>query len=98
MATFTTSDGLRLYYTDTGNGLPILCLSGLGRTGADFRYVAPYLDDHRVITMDYRGRGQSDFDKNWRNYTLAIESRDAIELLDHLGIDKAAILGTSRGG
>ncbi|UOA27981.1 alpha/beta hydrolase [Pseudosulfitobacter sp. DSM 107133] len=98
MATFTTSDGLSLYYTDTGNGLPILCLSGLGRTGADFRYVAPYLEEYRVITMDYRGRGQSEFDKNWRNYTLAIESRDAVELLDHLGIDKAAILGTSRGG
>ncbi len=98
MAHFTTSDGLSLYYTDEGAGLPILCLAGLTRTTADFDYVTPHLSDHRLIKLDARGRGQSDFDTDWKNYALPVECRDAVELLDHLGLEKVAILGTSRGG
>ena len=98
MATFTTSDGLTLYYEDTGDGLPILCLPGLTRTTADFDYVTPHLAGNRLIKLDYRGRGQSDFDPNWENYTLPVECRDVLELLAHLSLDKVAILGTSRGG
>ena len=98
MPHFTTSDGLSLYYTDDGTGLPILCLSGLTRTTADFDYVTPHLQDVRLIKMDYRGRGQSDFDSDWQNYTLPVECRDVLELLAHLGLERVAILGTSRGG
>jgi pimeloyl-ACP methyl ester carboxylesterase len=98
MPHFKTSDGLNLYYTDEGTGLPILCLAGLTRTTADFDYVTPHLAGTRLIKMDYRGRGQSNFDPHWNNYTPPIECRDALELLGHLGLDKVAILGTSRGG
>lgn len=97
--TFTTSDGLKLHYTDTGGtSLPLLCLPGLTRTGADFNYLAPHLTGLRLITLDMRGRGQSDWDPNWQNYILPIECRDILELLDHVGLDRVAILGTSRGG
>jgi len=98
MATFTTSDGLSLFYTDEGTGLPVLCLSGLTRTTADFDYVTPHLQGVRLIKMDYRGRGQSDFAQDWNTYTLPVECRDVLELLAHLGLDRVAILGTSRGG
>jgi pimeloyl-ACP methyl ester carboxylesterase len=98
MAQFTTSDGLSIHFTDEGSGLPILCLAGLTRTTADFDYVTPHLTGNRLIKMDYRGRGQSDFDPDWQNYTLPIECRDVLELLAHLGVDKVAVLGTSRGG
>lgn len=98
MATFTTSDGLKLFYTDEGEGLPLLCLAGLTRTSADFQYVTPHLPPCRLIKLDYRGRGQSDFDPNWRNYTLPVEIRDVLELMDHLSLAAVAILGTSRGG
>lgn len=98
MPRFATSDGLSLHYTDTGDGLPLLCLAGLTRTGADFDYVRPHLPPCRLITLDYRGRGQSDWDPTWQNYTLPIEIRDVMELLDHLSLDRVAILGTSRGG
>lgn len=98
MPNFTTSDGLRLHYTDDGMGLPVLCLAGLTRSAVDFDYVAPHLPPCRLIRLDYRGRGQSDWDPNWQNYTLPVEIRDVIELLDHLAIDAVAILGTSRGG
>ena len=96
---FTTSDGLKLNYTDSGGtDLPLLCLPGLTRTGADFNYVAPHLTGFRRITLDMRGRGASDWDPNWQNYALPVECRDILELLDHLEIDRTAILGTSRGG
>ena len=98
MPTFTTSDGLNLHYTDEGTGLPVLALAGLTRSGKDFDYVAPHLKGARLIRLDYRGRGQSDWADDWATYSIPIEGRDAVELLNHLGLDKAAVLGTSRGG
>jgi pimeloyl-ACP methyl ester carboxylesterase len=99
MKHFTASDGLKLAYTDSGEGTPLLCLSGLTRNSRDFDDMRPHIPGgFRLITMDYRGRGSSDHDPNHSNYTIPIEARDAIELLDHLKIDKAAIIGTSRGG
>ncbi|MTH76394.1 alpha/beta fold hydrolase [Paracoccus aestuariivivens] len=94
---FTASDGARLAYRDQGQGLPVLALSGLTRTGLDFDYLAPHLPDIRLIRPDYRGRGQSEW-TGVDSYTVPQEARDALELLDHLGIERAAILGTSRGG
>lgn len=94
---FTADDGARLAYRDEGAGLPVLCLAGLTRNMGDFDYVAPHLMDVRLIRMDYRGRGQSDF-TGAQSYTVPQEAKDAIALLDHLKIDRAAILGTSRGG
>ncbi|MCM2563894.1 alpha/beta hydrolase [Lutimaribacter sp. EGI FJ00015] len=97
MSDFTTSDGLRLHYEDEGTGLPLLCLPGLTRNARDFDFVAPHLGHARLIRMDYRGRGQSEW-ADPATYTVPQEARDALELLDHLGIEKAAVLGTSRGG
>ena len=98
MPRFTTSDGLSLHYSDEGQGLPVLALAGLTRNGSDFDYVAPHLKGVRLIRLDYRGRGNSDWADDWATYSIPIEARDAVELLDHLAIDRAAILGTSRGG
>ncbi|MGB1234240.1 MAG: alpha/beta fold hydrolase, partial [Planktomarina sp.] len=94
---FTSFDGTEQYYTDTGSGTPILCLSGLTRNSNDFRFVAPQLAGYRMITMDYRGRGQSDW-ADPATYTIPVEAQDALALLDHLRIEAAAIIGTSRGG
>lgn len=97
MSQFTASDGAQLFYRDEGAGLPVLCLAGLTRNGTDFDYVAPHLKDVRLIRLDYRGRGKSDW-SGPETYTLPREGLDAVELLDHLGLPRAAILGTSRGG
>ncbi|MDZ4135515.1 MAG: alpha/beta hydrolase, partial [Paracoccaceae bacterium] len=96
-AHFTSTDGTRLAYRDTGTGVPLLCLAGLTRTMADFKYMAPHLPPCRLIRMDYRGRGASQW-TGADSYTVAQEARDALELLDHLGVARAAVLGTSRGG
>ncbi len=97
MPHFDAPDGTRLYYEDAGDGVPVLCLSGLTRNARDFDYVAPHLDGVRLIRMDYRGRGLSDH-ADPATYAVPVEAKDAVALLDHLGVDKAAVLGTSRGG
>ncbi|NVK47405.1 MAG: alpha/beta hydrolase [Rhodobacteraceae bacterium] len=96
---FTTSDGLNLAYDVQGTGVPVLCLAGLTRNMDDFEPVVEHFADRaQIIRLDSRGRGASDHDPNVMNYTIPQESADALALLNHLGIDKAAILGTSRGG
>lgn len=97
MPTFSAADGAMLHYSDEGHGIPLLCLAGLTRNGSDFDYLAPHLPPLRLIRMDYRGRGKSDW-TGAQTYTVPQEAADALALLDHLHIDSAAILGTSRGG
>ena len=93
---FTTSDGARLGYDVAGAGKPLLCLAGLTRNRSDFNYVLPHLTG-QVIRLDYRGRGASDW-TGAATYTVLQEAQDVLALLDHLGLEKIAILGTSRGG
>lgn len=94
---FTASDGARLACRVQGEGPALLCLPGLTRTMADFDYLAPHLPDVRMICLDSRGRGGSDW-TGADTYTVPQEAKDALELLDHLGIGAAPLLGTSRGG
>lgn len=96
MPHYQSTDGLRLHYLDEGSGTPLIALAGLTRNAADFDHVAPHLAT-RLIRPDYRGRGLSDWaDPN--TYTIPQEAQDVLALMDHLGLEKAAILGTSRGG
>ncbi|MCV6594276.1 MAG: alpha/beta hydrolase [Silicimonas sp.] len=98
MPEFSAPDGARLHYTDEGTGMPVLALSGLSRNGSDFDYLAPHLPKGiRLIRMDYRGRGRSEW-TGAETYTIPTEAGDALALLDHLGLEQAAVIGTSRGG
>ncbi len=98
MEHFTSFDGLNLAYSDEGQGFPVLCLAGLTRNSRDFDYLVPHLPPVRLICPDYRGRGASDWSDDPSTYSWDTEARDVIDLLDHLNIQKTAILGTSRGG
>ncbi|MFW8594260.1 alpha/beta fold hydrolase [Cribrihabitans neustonicus] len=102
MPYFESSDGLRLFYTDSGadsaEALPLVCLAGLTRDSRDFRYFAPHAQGLRLITLDARGRGGSEYANDFLTYNVLRETQDAVELLDHLGLAQAAVLGTSRGG
>lgn len=96
---FDAPDGLRLAYADEGAGHPILCLAGLTRNMRDFEPVVErFAGRARIIRMDLRGRGASAFDPDHGNYNPVVEGRDALALLDHLGLARVTILGTSRGG
>lgn len=94
---FTADDGAKIAYQDEGEGTPVLCLAGLTRAMSDFDYLAPALGSCRMIRMDYRGRGASDW-TGAASYTVPREAADVVGLLDHLSLDKAAVIGTSRGG
>ncbi|MBK1635194.1 alpha/beta fold hydrolase [Rhodovulum adriaticum] len=99
MPRFAADDGLGLAYDDAGQGPVLLCLAGLTRNMDDFQPVVDrFADRARILRLDTRGRGGSDHDPDFMNYNLIREGRDALNLLDHLGIARAAILGTSRGG
>ncbi len=94
---FHASDGARIAFSDEGEGQPVLCLAGLTRTMGDFDYLAPNLPSCRLIRMDYRGRGASEW-TGPETYTVPQEARDVVDLLDHLGVAQASVIGTSRGG
>jgi pimeloyl-ACP methyl ester carboxylesterase len=100
-------DGLRLFARDYGppasSALPVVCLPGLARTSADFHDLASALarDEkrpRRVLALDYRGRGRSEYDKDWRNYDVRVELGDVLQVLTVAGIEEAVFVGTSRGG
>jgi pimeloyl-ACP methyl ester carboxylesterase len=103
----TSSDGLRLHAREHGDGrsgrLPVVCLPGLTRTTEDFDILATALAadaaaPRRVLALDYRGRGLSDWDRDPKNYALPVELADVIAMLDACGAAPAVIVGTSRGG
>ena len=100
---FTSQDGLSLYYRDYGDPLaaatPVLCLPGLARNSKDFHRVARRLSPRRrVICLDYRGRGQSDYDPDPRRYDPATYLGDVHHLLAAAGVHRVAVIGTSLGG
>jgi len=102
----TAQDGLRLHVREYGprvaSGRPVVCLPGLARTVADFEVLAPTLaggpPPRRVIAIDSRGRGQSDYDSNPENYNLSVELGDVVTVLTALEIGQAVFVGSSRGG
>ncbi len=102
---FAAPDRRRLAYQDTGGTGPVvLCLAGLTRNARDFAGLAAHLAGcegrgYRVLRLDARGRGLSDWaDDAIAEYTVPVEAGDALALLDHLEVPRAAIIGTSRGG
>jgi len=103
----SAADGLGLYARDygpeIGDALPVVCLPGLARTSEDFHELAVALSEdearpRRVLALDHRGRGRSDWDKDWRNYDVRMELNDTLQVLIAAGIDGAVFVGTSRGG
>jgi len=99
MNPFTTHDGLTLDYKIEGEGKPLLCLPGLTRDLNDFDELASAMrGEAQVIRLTMRGRGRSSWADDYTSYNIVQEARDAIEFMDFLGLEKATIVGTSRGG
>jgi len=98
----TVADGLRLHYRDFAGAAdkpPLLCLHGLTRNARSFDNLAARIAPRRrVIALDFRGRGLSDYDPQPERYTPLIYSGDVLHLLDELAIEEAVFLGTSLGG
>lgn len=100
---FTAQDGLRLYYRDYGDarapGTPVLCLPGLTRNSSDFHLLASRLAaSRRVICPDYRGRGCSARDPDWRNYQPRTYIADILALIVAANLHRVLVVGSSLGG
>lgn len=92
-------NGIRLHYEDSGSsGQPALLLSNSLGTSLDMWWpqLEPLNERFRVVRYDSRGHGGSEVQDG--EYTLDTLGRDALGLLDHLGIDSAAVCGVSKGG
>ncbi|AKH42493.1 pimeloyl-ACP methyl ester carboxylesterase [Altererythrobacter atlanticus] len=91
---------LELFARDyPGDGPPLLLMHGLTRNSADFVPLAQHLAGrYRLIVPDQRGRGLSQNDPDPANYRPDIYARDMFALLDMLGVERAALIGTSMGG
>jgi len=101
--TFSAQDGRRLYCRDYGDPLsartPVLCLSGLTRNSADYAELADRLStERRVLCLDYRGRGRSTYDPDWRHYDPYVYIGDIAHLAAVTGIGRTVVVGTSLGG
>ena len=99
---FTVRDGLKLHYRDYPGDKsrpPILCLPGLTRNSRDFaEFAEQYSPRFRVLALDFRGRGMSDYDPVPARYLPPTYAYDVLELFDQLEIPPAIFVGTSLGG
>lgn len=87
----------QLYYETHGSGPPLLLVAGLGGMGAYWRpQIASYAQRYTVIVHDHRGCGQST--RSEIEYSVDQMSRDLLDLMNHLGIGRAHLLGHSTGG
>jgi pimeloyl-ACP methyl ester carboxylesterase len=91
----TAPDGLRLhirsYGSSVASALPVVCLPALARTAADFHPLAAALaadpaKPRLVLALDYRGHGQSTYDRNPNNYTIRVALADlsAVEFPEYV--------------
>lgn len=89
---------VRLYYSDTGNGSPVLLIHGFGSSTYTWKNILPSLArKHRVIAVDMKGFGQSDkpYDEHYSAFDQAELMAELIETED---LRDLTIVGHSFGG
>ncbi len=88
---------IQMYYAVYGQGEPVLLIhGGLGSADAWGFQVPELAESHKVIVADSRGHGRST--RSEKPFGYALMADDYLALLDHLGIDKVALVGWSDGG
>lgn len=95
-ASFVTADGCRLQFVDEGTGSPVLWQHGLGATQAQVAEVFPETAGLRRITLECRGHAASESGAP-ENLSVRQFAEDALDLLDFLGVRRAAVGGISLG-
>ena len=94
---YATVNGIGLHYVAGGSGPVLVCLPGWPQTWYSYHPIAAELAQHyRVIIVDIRGMGSSD--KPMSGYDKKTMAQDIYELLRHLGVAKATLLGHDIGG
>ncbi|UPG83934.1 alpha/beta hydrolase [Luteibacter aegosomatis] len=90
------ANGIRQHFVEAGEGAPVVLLHGFPETSYAWRHQIPVLAKrYRVIAPDLRGYGKTD--KPATGYDKRNMANDLAALLDHLGIDRIALVGHDRG-
>ncbi|MEU6125565.1 alpha/beta hydrolase [Streptomyces sp. NPDC047123] len=94
---FCSRAGCRLHAYDWGGtGPAVLLLHGGGLTAHTWDFVCLGLrGDTRLVALDLRGHGDSDWSDDYR---LATQAEDVVAVADHLGLDRVRLVGMSLGG
>ncbi|MBS1239479.1 MAG: alpha/beta hydrolase [Proteobacteria bacterium] len=99
---WTAPDGLTLHYRDypgRADRPPLLCIPGLTRNARDFEPLAAALaGEWRMICVELRGRGESDYARDPASYVPLQYLADLEALLVQAGIARFVAVGTSLGG
>jgi len=95
----TTDDGVRLYFEEAGAGTPVVFVH---EYAGDFRSWEPQLrhfgQRYRAVAFNARGYPPSDVPQEVSRYAQARAADDIGAVLDHLGLDRAHVVGLSMGG
>ena len=95
----TTDDGVRLYFEETGSGIPLIFVHEFAGDHRSWEAQMRHFGRrYRAIAYAARGYSPSDVPENVASYSQARATDDIAAVLDHLGIDKAHIVGLSMGG
>jgi pimeloyl-ACP methyl ester carboxylesterase len=94
-----TDDGVKLYYEETGSGTPVIFVHEFAGDRRSWEpQVRHFGQRYRVITFDARGYLPSDVPEEVSAYSQHRAADDIVAVLDHLGIDRAHVVGLSMGG
>jgi pimeloyl-ACP methyl ester carboxylesterase len=97
---FIKINGLRLHYLDFGreDRPAIICIHGLSGNAHNFEGLAAHLcADYHVISLDVRGRGDSQWGPS-DEYNASSYAADLAALIDELSLAQVTLIGTSMGG
>jgi len=91
-------NGVKLAYTDTGRGQPLLLVHGFGACRYSWRHVVPHFaPSHRVLTLDLKGFGDSEKPED-DAYAVADQARLVAAFIAALGLTNLTVAGHSLGG
>ncbi|MFM9942105.1 MAG: alpha/beta fold hydrolase [Hyphomicrobiaceae bacterium] len=98
MATITTSDSVKLYYEEAGQGDPIVFVHEFGGHHLSWEQQMRYFSRrYRCISYQARGWPPSDVPQNFESYSQARAADDIADVIKGLGLAKAHVVGLSMG-
>ena len=96
---FATINGLKIYYEESGQGMPVILLHHFFATASLWKTYAPELaKKYRVITVDLPGHGRSDYMDTTKMFLHKKVTEYIIGLIDFLKLDSFYVMGASSGG
>ena len=96
---FAKINGLKIYYEESGRGVPIILLHHFFASASQWKSYAPELaKKYRVIAVDLPGHGRSDYMDTTKEFLHKKAAQYIIGLIDFLKLDSVYLIGASSGG